>query len=232
MSEGHKIGRRAMCATMLGMGGSLLLANPLPAAERRPRRPAAAPPALKNADFYKDGKFNEQAAKDAYLAMLRQAAYPISDGLVKNLAVTDFALGRFLEVGLGTVVWIGEKKWNYTTLDIFLLPGQIIPEHWHVAMEADGVAAKMESWLVRWGSSYIVGEGEPTANPPVKIPESEAKFLTVKKGKLFKVGEVTGITHPGEKHWQQAGPQGAIVSEVSTYHVGAAVRFTNPGIKF
>jgi len=233
MSERHQVGRRAVCAAMLGLGGSLILGNRAPAAERLPRIIGAINvPQLKNADFYKDDTFNEQAAKEAYVAMLKRASYPISENLIKNLAVTDFALGRFLEVGLGVVIWISEKQWNYTTLDIFLLPNQMVPEHWHVALEDEKVAPKLESWLVRWGSSYIVGEGEPTAKPDVKIHQSEAPFLTVKNGKLHKVGETAGITKPGEKHWQQAGPQGAIISEVSTYHTGAAVRFTNPKIKF
>lgn len=230
MSESDKIKRRTAVAALLGLGGSLVTARRAAAQRRRLR--FAVEPALSNADFYKNGKFDEQAAKEAYLAMLRQAAYPISDNLVKNLLVTDFALGRFLEVGLGTVVWISEKQWNYTTLDIFLLPNQMIPEHWHVAVEAEGVAPKMESWLVRWGSSYIYGEGQPTPNPGAKIHQAEAQFITVKREKLCRVGETAGLAKPLEKHWQQAGPQGAIVSEVSTYHSGAALRFTNPGIKF
>ncbi len=230
MSESRKIERRAMCATVLGLGGSLILAKQLPAQRRRTAHVSA--PVLNNADFYKDGKFNEQAAKDAYLAMLKRAGYPISEKLLKNLAVTDFALGRFTEVGLGTVLWIGEKKANYTTLDIFLLPNQTIPEHWHVGLASEGVTPKMESWLVRWGASYIYGEGTTVARPVAKIYPSEAKYLTVMKETICKVGDTAGITHPEEKHWQQAGPEGAIVSEVSTYHSGAAVRFTNPNIKF
>ena len=230
MSDHERIGRRAMCGAMLGLGSSLIVASRLPARERRVF--VATAPGRRNADFYQNGKFNEQAAKDAYLALLRQAAYPISDNLIKNLGVTDFSLGRFAEVGLGLVVWISEKQANYTSLDIFLLPNQVIPEHWHVGLESEGVVAKMESWLVRWGASYIYGEGEPTPKPGAKLPESEAKYLTVKRERLCKVGDVAGIGKPLEKHWQQAGPQGAIITEVSTYHAGAAVRFTNPNIKF
>jgi len=232
MSEKRKIGRRAACAAMLGVGGSLLVARPSPAQKRRRPADAAPAPVLRNADFYKDGKFNEQAAKDTYLAMLRRFGYPISDQLVKNLFVTDFAVGRFLEVGLGTIIWISEKDANYTTLDIFLLPGQMIPEHWHVALEGEKVPAKLESWLVRWGTSYIYGEGEPTAKPANKPHASEAKFITVWHEKVCKPGDTAGIRKPLEKHWQQAGPEGVIVSEVSTYHTGTAVRFTNPSIKF
>ena len=92
--------------------------------------------------------------------------------------------------------------------------------------------SKMESWLVRYGTSYTYGEGPATPKIGVKIHESEKKFLTVMNETVLQVGDVTGIKRPGEKHWQQAGPEGAIVTEVSTYHAGEAVRFTNPAIKF
>jgi D-lyxose ketol-isomerase len=234
MTKKAKIGRRAACAGMIGAGGSLLLGGSAKAARPRAGRVVvASPKTYCNADFYDAaGKFNEKAAKDAYFQLMQEAGYPISENVRKNLGVTDFALGRFTEVGLGCVVWVSDKVGNYASLEIFLLPNQIIAEHWHVPLEGEGVTAKMESWIVRWGTTFTYGEGKPTAKLGVKIPASEAKFLTVKHEKRLDVGEVTGISKSGEKHWQEAGPQGAIITEVSTYHTGAAVRFTNPKIKF
>jgi D-lyxose ketol-isomerase len=108
----------------------------------------------------------------------------------------------------------------------------MIPEHWHVAVEAEGVKPKMESWVVRYGTTFTYGEGEPTDQIAVKIPEIEAKYVTVRSEKQLRPGEATGVKKPMEKHWQQAGPEGVILSEVSTYHTGAAVRWTDPRIKF
>jgi D-lyxose ketol-isomerase len=234
MDQNMKLNRRALCAGMLGVGGSLLAATGASARPRlfRPAAPATGP-AVKNSGFYDaQGKFNEKAAKDAYFRLMEKAGYPISDNVRKNLAVADFNLGRFSEVGMGFVLWVDDKEGNYASLEIFLLPDQVIPEHWHVAIEGEGVKPKMESWIVRWGSTFTYGEGEPTAKLGVKIHDSEAQYLTVKHETALKVGDVTGTKRAEEKHWQQAGPQGAIVTEVSTYHTGAAVRFTNPKIKF
>ncbi len=128
--------------------------------------------------------------------------------------------------------WVNNQKDNYASLEIFLLPGQMIPEHWHVPLPAENVPVKMESWHVRWGSTCTYGEGQPTAKLAVKIPECEEKYVTVRREKVLKLGEVTGLTRPEQKHWQQAGPEGAIVTETSTFHSGAAVRFTDPRIKF
>lgn len=231
MSKEMKIGRRAACATALGMGGGLLLAGDAAAAPWIRRRAVA--PALNNADFYDaQGKFKPETAKEAYLRFLEAARYPISERLRKEMWMADFGVGHFTEVGVGGMFWVNNQKDNYTSLEMFLLPGQMIPEHWHVALPAENVPVKMESWHVRWGSTYTYGEGEPTEKLAVKIPECEQKYVTVRHEKALQLGEVTGLTRPEQKHWQQAGPEGAIVTETSTFHSGAAVRFTDPRIKF
>jgi D-lyxose ketol-isomerase len=243
MSKGRKIGRRAACATVLGIGGGLLVAGDASAAPLARRR-TVAPAALANADFYDgapggyplvgagQGKFKPEAAKEVYLRFLEAAGYPVSERLRKEMWTSDFGVGRFTEVGMAGMFWVNNQKDNYTSLEMFLLPGQMIPEHWHVALPAENVPVKMESWHVRWGSSYTYGEGEPTAKLAVKIPECEEKYVTVRHEKALRLGEVTGLTRPEQKHWQQAGPEGAIVTETSTFHTGAAVRFTDPRIKF
>jgi hypothetical protein len=232
MSEGRKIGRRAACATVLGIGGGLLVAGGAAAAPQA-KRPKLAPTSLDNGRFYDaQGKFQPEAAKDAYLRFLEAAGYPISPRLRQEMWTADCGLGHFTEVGFGGMFWVNNQKDNYASLEIFMLPGQMIPEHWHVPLPAEHVPVKMESWHVRWGSTITYGEGEPTAKLAVKIPACEEKYVTVRCEKVLQLGEVTGLTRPEQKHWQQAGPAGAIVTETSTFHSGAAVRFTDPRIKF
>lgn len=233
MKQALPIERRTACTTMLGVGGTLLLGAQSSATPSHPLGNRAAELRCENSDFYdQGGQFLEDAAKEAYTRLMNAAGFPISDFVRQNLWVADFGLGRFTEVGLGGVFWLNEKKWNYASVEMFLLPNQMIPEHWHVAIESEGVTAKMESWVVRYGTSYACGEGEPTEYLQAKIHEREAQNITVKNETVLSVGQVTGLTRPLEKHWQQAGPQGAIVTEVSTYHAGDAVKFTNPEIKF
>ena len=158
--------------------------------------------------------------------------YPVNENIEKNLFVSDMGLGKFLEVGLGAAVLVNEQKWNYACLEVFLLPGQTIPEHWHVPLESEGIGPKMESWIVRYGSTYAYGAGEPTQGMVAKIPPCQTEFVSVRHEVPLRPGEVTGVGEPGEKHWQQAGPDGVILSEIATYHAGAAVRFSDPKIKF
>ncbi len=244
MSRETSINRRTLCGGLMGLGAGLLAARHVAAADdskpvRKKKeksltaRKSKAPQAIKNSDFYgPDGKFNEQAAKNAYFDLCACFGYPLNDNVRKNLAVTDFGIGRFTEVGLAYVLWIDDKKAGYASLEVFLLPNQMIPEHWHVALEDQKVPAKMESWLVRYGVTYAYDDGEPTEKPNVKIHECQAKFVTAKHETPIRPGEVVGISKPMEKHWQQAGPEGCILTEMSTFHTGEAVRFNDPAIKF
>jgi D-lyxose ketol-isomerase len=177
-----------------------------------------------------DGKFDPEAAKRVYLDFLKKSGYPVNDTIAKKLFVTDFGLGRFTEAGLGVIVWWGDEKYNYSGLDAYLLPGQVIPEHWHV--KTGNIPEKMEAWLVRYGEVYTYAEGAPTPTMQAKLAAADAAHITVKSERILRVGEIAGISHPLEKHWMQAGPQGAIFTEFSTFHTGEAVKFTDPKIKF
>ena len=184
-----------------------------------------------NQQFYDaNGSFNQEAAKRAYLDFLQQAGYPVNDTIAGKLFVSDFGLGRFTEAGLGGILWWGDEPHNFSGLDAFLLPGQIIPEHWHVQVR--DIPAKMESWLVRHGEIYAYAEGAPTPTMKAKLAGADAANVTVKCERVLGVGDIAGISRPLEKHWMQAGPQGAIFTEFSTFHTGEAVKFTDAKIKF
>jgi D-lyxose ketol-isomerase len=186
---------------------------------------------MDNQQFYDaGGKFNPDAAKRVYLDFLKARGYPVNDTITKQLFVTDFGLGRFTDVGLGVIVWHGDEKYNYSGLDAYLLPGQIIPEHWHVKVR--DIPEKMEVWLVRSGEIYTYAEGAPTPNMKAKLEDADAANITVKSERILRVGEIAGISHPLEKHWMQAGPLGAIFTEFSTFHTGEAVQFTDAKVKF
>jgi D-lyxose ketol-isomerase len=106
----------------------------------------------------------------------------------------------------------------------------MIVEHGHEAT-AKG-KAKMESWHVRYGDICTLGEeGEPLP-AEVKLPKSQAKFITVSKGYVMKTGDIRTLNRVGAKHFMIAGPQGAIVSEYASFHDGDGLRFTNPNVKF
>ncbi len=109
--------------------------------------------------------------------------------------------------------------------DLFLLPGQMLPEHWHE--KVNKYPAKLEGWLVRNGKSYIVGIGEDNLSkyPDIKIPSChENGSVTVKNVTPAGVGEFVPLKEVLTHHWQYAGKEGAIITEVANGHVNEAVR--------
>jgi D-lyxose ketol-isomerase len=187
-------------------------------------------PKYKNEDFYKDGKFQVDKAKQAYFDMMAAYGYPVPESLRTNMWATDFGLGDFVNVGMAGIFWINSQEYGYFAHEIYLLPGQMIVEHGHEAT-AKG-KAKMESWQVRYGRICTIGEeGEPLP-AEVTLPKSQAPYITVSKGYLMNPGDIRTLNRVGAKHFMIAGPQGAIVSEYASFHDGDGLRFTNPNVKF
>ena len=184
--------------------------------------------------FYKDGKFDQEAAKQAYFDMMKKLGYPVSENLRKNMWVSDFALGDFPNVGMGGIFWAHENKNGVFGHEIILLPNQMLIEHWHVA--GGGLPAKNECWQARAGQTYCFGEeGEDSSKfPNVKIPESQKNFVTVNKVECAdsKKGNVVWLNRLEARHFMIAGPEGAVVTEYGSYHSNDNNRYTNPKVGF
>ncbi|NLN91797.1 MAG: hypothetical protein GX130_00620 [Candidatus Hydrogenedens sp.] len=183
-----------------------------------------------NEYFYKaDGTFDEAKAKQAYYEMFEAFGYPIVPRLrSEEFWAVDFGLGNFAEVGMGGIFWVNNEKDNYFGHDIYLLPGQMIPEHRHVKTD---FSPKMEGWQTRHGWVYIYGEGDPTPGVENRIPPSHREIANARAEKKLMPGEVGELGGPEEWHWMYA-PEGAIVTEYATYHDGSGLRFSHPDVVF
>ncbi len=195
---------------------------------------ASQPAKLTKNMFYKNGKFDKEAAKQAYFDMMNKLGYPISDNLRENMWVTDFELGDFPNVGMAGIFWAHENKNGVFGHEIILLPNQMLIEHWHVA--GQGLPAKNECWQARVGQTYCFGEEGDDASkfPSVKVPESQKKFTTVSKVACAdsKKGNVVWLNRLEAKHFMIAGPEGAVVTEYGAFHSNDNNRYTNPKVGF
>jgi len=182
----------------------------------------------RNEEFYQPGgTFNAAIAKEAYYEMMRHFNYPIPARLRGDEFWTvDFGLGLFTEVGMAGIFWINNKEHNYFGHEIYLLPGQMIPEHKHVRTADAG--PKMEGWHVRHGWVYVYGEGTPTPGVEGRIPPSHKECAVARTEKKLLPGEVASLTGAEQWHWMRAGDEGVIVTEYATYHDGNALRFSHP----
>lgn len=181
-----------------------------------------------NADFYKDGVLQQDVVKAAYQDMMAFYGVPWTDNLEKNFWGIDFGLGDMENVGMGGIFWHNDAEYGYFGHEIYLLPGQMILEHWHVKTDHP---AKHETWRVNHGWAYNFSIGEATANPPV-LPASQAGFISVQNFTVQKEDMVLSLKELESPHFLMAGDEGAIITEYGTYHDGAGLRFRNPGAKF
>jgi hypothetical protein len=183
-----------------------------------------------NADFYDNsGKFLDAKAKEAYFDMFRRFGYSISPALEKGMWALDFGLGDFAHVGMAGIFWLNRQDFGYFGHEIFLLPGQMIPEHRHLA--TDKGPAKMESWHPRHGMIHTFGEGDETPELLPKIPASQRDIVKSRHGKPLLLDEVADLNRREAWHFMVAGPEGALVTEYGTFHDMAGLRFSNPKAK-
>lgn len=183
-----------------------------------------------NADFYKDGVFQADTAKKAFLEMFAHYDIPMTPFMEQNIWFVDFGLGDFENCGMGGIFWVNDSINGYFAHAIYLLPGQMIPEHKHVKTK---FPAKMESWMVDKGWCYNFSEvGDATANAP-EIPASQVATTISKHFVKQNVGDIVHLADAGPEtfHFLMAGPQGAIVSEWANYHDGSGLRFSNTAAK-
>ena len=183
-----------------------------------------------NAQFYdSDGKFDVEKGKDAVEALCRHHGYPTFPGMREGLWVSDYGTGEFTKLGLAAYIFINNVEDRYMMMDIFLLPGQMLPEHWH--LEGEGNPAKREGWLVRWGASHIVGIGEPNLSDEVVIPKIHCGGTAETRHEVLATpGMFVPLAKVGTKHWQYGGPEGAIITEVANVHTNTAVRHADKAL--
>ena len=210
-----------------------LFALPNVYADDTSKKPQLSSIEFKNEYFYsKEGVFLKEKAKDAIIALMNYHGYPVYDGIRDDIWAMDYGVGHFAEVGLSGIMYENNKTNMYMLLDLFLLPNQMLGEHRHV----DGVdtAAKREGWLLRWGKSYVAGIGEDNMAdfPEVKIPKSHWDGKVSSKHIIEALpGSFNSLKEVLSNHWQFAGKEGAIMTEVANFADSDAVKRTDPKMK-
>ena len=188
--------------------------------------------AFDNAVFYdENGAFIEEKAKDAIIALAEYHGYQVFPQFREKLWVSDYGTGRFTELGLAACMFMNNETDRYMLMDLFLLPGQMLPEHWHLDGETN--PAKLEGWLVRNGKSYIVGVGEDNLSSfaEIEIPDCHMNGEAETKHVIEAMpGSFTPQNIVYSKHWQFAGDKGAVITEVANVHTDVAVRHSDKAI--
>jgi len=231
MTTNESMDRRSLLKVA---AGAALLGAPLAqaASKKKNARKNAAKPTInfKNEDFYTAGKFDKEKGIDAVVALCNFHGYPVTENFRKDLWISDYGLGEFTTVGLAAIMFIDDLEGQYLGQDIFLLPSQMLAEHYH--LKTAKCPPKLEAWQVRYGLSYVYGEGDKSEPLHAVIPESQKPWVSVYHEVPLKPGQVTKLNRREAHHWQFGGPEGAIITEYGSYHDNDAVRHACPKIVF
>jgi len=168
------------------------------------------------------------AVRKRTAAILKQAGIVLTRDEAAHIEVTDVGLDRFEQIGLSLVVYINTER--CCSKELVLLPRQNFPEHRHPPLPQFNDPGKEETFRCRWGTAYLYVEGQRAAKPKCKPPKDRAAHYTVWHEVALRPGRQYTIP-PNTRHWFQAGPQGAIVSEFSTRSRDEFDIFTDPDIR-
>jgi D-lyxose ketol-isomerase len=165
-----------------------------------------------------------RVAREEALTALAGAGVVVRPDEAANLEVSDFGLGDLANTGLQILVYVNTER--VCAKELVLRPGQTCPEHMHVGEGTE--LGKEETFRCRTGEVWLYVDGEPTPSP--KATPARAEHFTVWHEIVLRPGDQHTIM-PGTRHWFQAGPEGAIVTEFSTRSTDERDVFTDPEIR-
>ena len=143
------------------------------------------------------------------------------------MEVADCGFDDIERIGLQVIVYANTDR--YCAKELILLPWQMFPEHRHPPVDESNIG-KQETFRCRWGEVYLYVEGPPAQDPRARVPGSYRDHLTVWNEIILKPGDQFTLM-PDAKHWFQAGPEGAVVSEFSSTSLDETDVFTDPRVK-
>ena len=104
-----RLGRLTL-ATALAVAAALIgLDRTVTAGDNTPMKRVMLPK-YTNADFYQDGQFQVEKAKQAYFNMMAAHGYPVPESLRTNMWATDFSLGDFVHAGMAGIFWVNSQE--------------------------------------------------------------------------------------------------------------------------
>jgi D-lyxose ketol-isomerase len=167
-----------------------------------------------------------QSAVERAVQLLTRASMVITPEEQARFEVADFGLGELEKTGLEVLTYVNTDR--VCAKEIVMFPHQTCPEHWHPTKGTK--LGKEETFRCRWGTVYLYIPGDATAQPACRPPAGSEAYYTVRREICLRPGEQYTLL-PDTKHWFQAGPEGAIVSEFSTRSTDDEDRFTDPHIQ-
>jgi D-lyxose ketol-isomerase len=168
-----------------------------------------------------------QMTRDRAAGILERAGIVITPAEREGMEVADCGFGDIERVGLQVVLYANTDR--YCAKEIILLPRQMFPEHRHPPLDNHNIG-KQETFRCRWGKLFLYVPGEAVPDPQAMVPDMYRPHLKVWKEVVLEPGDQYTLA-PDERHWFQAGDEGAVVSEFSSTSIDETDVFTDPRVK-
>ena len=164
--------------------------------------------------------------REQALELFRKAGIVLTPAEQEQIEIADFGLGQFEQTGLGAVVYVNTAR--CCAKELAMLPRQTCPEHRHPPIDAVN-PGKEETFRCRWGKMWLYVPGKRAPAPHAVPPTGRQETYTVWHEIELNPGQQYTLM-PDTLHWFQAGPDGAVVSEISTRSLDEKDLFTDPDI--
>lgn len=169
-----------------------------------------------------------EKARQQALEYYEKAHIVLTEEEKNRIEVADFGLKDLEHIGLNLVTFVNTQR--CCAKEMVLFPGQTCPEHRHGPVPGLNYEGKEETFRCRYGRVYLYVEGTKTENPKGHIPKGYEAGYTAEHEIVLNAGDQYTL-YPDTRHWFQAGPEGAVISEFSTRSLDEFDVFTDPDIK-
>ena len=170
---------------------------------------------------------DRQRIRDRAAGILERAGIVVTPEERAGMEVADCGFGDIERLGLQVVLYANTDR--YCAKEIILLPRQMFPEHRHPPLDKHNIG-KQETFRCRWGKLFLYVPGEAAPDPQASVPDDYLPYLNVWKEVVLEPGAQYTLA-PNERHWFQAGDEGAVVSEFSSTSIDETDVFTDPRVK-
>lgn len=163
--------------------------------------------------------------RKAAASLIAQTGVPVTADELSSIEVADFGLGHLAVEGAQILTLLQSERIGVKLL--VLTPGQTLPEHLHPVVGSD--PGKEETVRVVLGTLLLYSEGGDTISSGV-VPSGKEAVYTVRNERKMVPGDQLTLP-PGNKHWLQAGDEGAVAFSFSSVARDLLDVFTDPEVQ-
>lgn len=157
--------------------------------------------------------------------MIAGAGFALTAHERSKIEVADFGLGHLRVEGAQILTLVDSDR--IAVKLIVLTPWQALPEHWHPRVGVD--PGKEETVRVLDGRVCFYTEGADTFSEG-RMPPGKETWYTLRHETVLEPGEQIYCA-PGEKHWFQGGPHGAVAFSFSSVARDVLDEFSDPRVR-